>query len=1015
MATIVTRSGKGSPLTNTEVDANFTNLNTDKIETNAEVRAAVEAASDSNVFTDADHTKLNAIEASATADQTAAEILTAIKTVDGAGSGLDADTLDGIASADIARKVWYSSSVSAGTDNYWAKVATFSFNSENYRDAQALYSFTNVNTGPADVGAITLVAIGVRKNNPSNSETNTLTVDILASANTTAFGDDSFKLIDSGGGTDVEFWVQKKVAYASTVTAWLLSYISNSGTTITYNNNAAWQSSTPTGSGLNVLSAGLRYNDYTVWHSGNDGTGSGLDADTLDGVEAAALMPLSGGTFTGNVTLQNTSSPTIAVFDGTRFGSMKQTMLGGLEFAVGTISGSTYGQFVLKQQNGVGSQIVSIKADLGAAVELYHLGTKKLETTASGIDVTGTVQADQFNNDEALPDIRPSLLLDFANSKTLDPRITFTRGSTATYYDGHTTAKAEENLLTYSQELDNGAWGKNDSAVSANSIAAPDGTTTADTVTADGGSAIAHGVLSNTAISSAAATVSVYAKKGSQSVLQILFYGPASNIWQNYNLDNGSLGSGNSSHAEQTAQSITDVGNGWYRCTVSGDFSSSNATDILFAIKSSATSVRAATETNSGTIYLWGAQLEQRSAPTAYTATTSAPIVKYQPTLQTAASGLARFDHDPVTGESKGLLVEEARTNLFTYSSEFDNAEWNTVRTSVDANVIVAPDGTLSADKLVEDTTASNSHYLLEFITKDSSVRNYTASVYLKAAERTKAFVYFRDSSFVGARTGVIDLSAGTIGDADISTGGTVLGNTIEDAGNGWYRVSLSMTSTTNTSQRLEIYAADDSGNITYTGDGYSGVFLWGAQMEEGSFPTSYIPTSGSTVTRAVDSVRMLLASFAGIYNPTESTMFSEFSSISDDTGYVRIWDIGSLTTNNNRFALMHFPRSSVENITMEYRTNNTAQASLSVISNTLVVTNAKVAATWAQNDFAAVANGGTVLTDGTGSIYSSIPRDTLGIGNATGLGNDLTGHLKKLAYYPKRLSNATLQAMTTE
>ena len=1015
MATIVTRSGKGSPLTNTEVDANFTNLNTDKIETNAEVRAAVEAASDSNVFTDADHTKLNAIEASATADQTAAEILTAIKTVDGAGSGLDADTLDGIASADIARKVWYSSSVSAGTDNYWAKVATFSFNSENYRDAQALYSFTNVNTGPADVGAITLVAIGVRKNNPSNSETNTLTVDILASANTTAFGDDSFKLIDSGGGTDVEFWVQKKVAYASTVTAWLLSYISNSGTTITYNNNAAWQSSTPTGSGLNVLSAGLRYNDYTVWHSGNDGTGSGLDADTLDGVEAAALMPLSGGTFTGNVTLQNTSSPTIAVFDGTRFGSMKQTMLGGLEFAVGTISGSTYGQFVLKQQNGVGSQIVSIKADLGAAVELYHLGTKKLETTASGIDVTGTVQADQFNNDEALPDIRPSLLLDFANSKTLDPRITFTRGSTATYYDGHTTAKAEENLLTYSQELDNGAWGKNDSAVSANSIAAPDGTTTADTVTADGGSAIAHGVLSNTAISSAAATVSVYAKKGSQSVLQILFYGPASNIWQNYNLDNGSLGSGNSSHAEQTAQSITDVGNGWYRCTVSGDFSSSNATDILFAIKSSATSVRAATETNSGTIYLWGAQLEQRSAPTAYTATTSAPIVKYQPTLQTAASGLARFDHDPVTGESKGLLVEEARTNLFTYSSEFDNAEWNTVRTSVDANVIVAPDGTLSADKLVEDTTASNSHYLLEFITKDSSVRNYTASVYLKAAERTKAFVYFRDSSFVGARTGVIDLSAGTIGDADISTGGTVLGNTIEDAGNGWYRVSLSMTSTTNTSQRLEIYAADDSGNITYTGDGYSGVFLWGAQMEEGSFPTSYIPTSGSTVTRAVDSVRMLPASFAGIYNPTESTMFSEFSSISDDTGYVRIWDIGSLTTNNNRFALMHFPRSSVENITMEYRTNNTAQASLSVISNTLVVTNAKVAATWAQNDFAAVANGGTVLTDGTGSIYSSIPRDTLGIGNATGLGNDLTGHLKKLAYYPKRLSNATLQAMTTE
>ena len=72
-------------------------------QSNAEIRAAVEAASDSNVFTDADHSKLNGIEASATADQSAAEILTAIKTVDGAGSGLDADTLDGVSSSSFLR------------------------------------------------------------------------------------------------------------------------------------------------------------------------------------------------------------------------------------------------------------------------------------------------------------------------------------------------------------------------------------------------------------------------------------------------------------------------------------------------------------------------------------------------------------------------------------------------------------------------------------------------------------------------------------------------------------------------------------------------------------------------------------------------------------------------------------------------------------------------------------------------------------------------------------------------
>ena len=81
------------------------------------------------------------------------------------------------------------------------------------------------------------------------------------------------------------------------------------------------------------------------------------------------------------------------------------------------------------------------------------------------------------------PSINPSLLLDFANSKVLDPRITFTRTTTATYYDGVTTAVAEQNLLTYSQEFDNAAWSKTSGSVTANADNAPDGTSTADLFT----------------------------------------------------------------------------------------------------------------------------------------------------------------------------------------------------------------------------------------------------------------------------------------------------------------------------------------------------------------------------------------------------------------------------------------------------------------------------------------------------------------------------------------------------
>ena len=82
------------------------------------------------------------------------------------------------------------------------------------------------------------------------------------------------------------------------------------------------------------------------------------------------------------------------------------------------------------------------------------------------------------------PSTKPALLLDFANTKKLDPRITFTRASTATYYDGKTNAKAEENLLVRSQEFDNAIWAKTTTTVTTNSFVAPDTTASARSPTA---------------------------------------------------------------------------------------------------------------------------------------------------------------------------------------------------------------------------------------------------------------------------------------------------------------------------------------------------------------------------------------------------------------------------------------------------------------------------------------------------------------------------------------------------
>ena len=161
------------------------------------------------------------------------------------------------------------------------------------------------------------------------------------------------------------------------------------------------------------------------------------------------------------------------------------------------------------------------------------------------------------------PAIRPSLNLDFANTKTLDPRITFSRASTGTYYDGVTHAKAEENLFTYSQQFDQTDWAKTNSSVTTNDTTAPDGTTTAEKLTAT--ITPARGVSQNPSVLAADYAISFYAKEGTISFAFVREYITANAERVTYfNLSTGAVGTTGSGHTA----SIVSVGNGWYRCVV---------------------------------------------------------------------------------------------------------------------------------------------------------------------------------------------------------------------------------------------------------------------------------------------------------------------------------------------------------------------------------------------------------------------------------------------------------------
>ena len=658
--------------------------------------------------------------------------------------------------------------------------------------------------------------------------------------------------------------------------------------------------------------------------------------------------------------------------------------------------------------------------------------TRTLEESSTGslLSLSGTAYvyitaaAKDVAPQENMPDVRPSLLLDFANSKTLDPRITFTRGSTATYWDGKTTTKAEENLVRYSQAITeaNGYW--NDGGLgtlTVNATTAPDGTTTASSWVPNT-NASSHYFYTMGLINAADQrhVHSIYMKANGYNYGWL---GSYDNIVGGYtyivvNLTNGNIESTyTGANASGVSGSVTSVGNGWYRVQL---------TAILGYSYLSAGAINTATNiagnvpnfTGNGTsgIYIWGAQSEwDRTSATAYTATTSQPIVKYQPVLQTAGTDDARFDHDPVTGESKGLLIEESRVNYITSSENLAGSGGEAGNDGYISNIAVAPDGTLTADKLLQTDGTSSRQRRYDLSGLSTANQTVTASVYVKSDGSWQyAMVMLSDNS--ARRSSVtVDLDTGEITDAGPtgSGAGTYDSSSVEDVGNGWYRISLTGRSATGDVQYYlnvgmsNTATPSDKDYPTFTGNRYKGILVWGKQLEVGSFPTSYIPTSGSTVTRSSDKASLTGASFTEFYNPTEGTLFTDAITSQSSTSYMFYISDGTYT---NRIGTYQNANGYAR-----FLVRSNSSTSVDTLGTTAYSRgdSMRFAAAYAANDVAAVDNGSTAQTDNGVNVPFSTGEAYIGADAAGFVSN--SAHFKKVAYYPQRLSNATLQAMTEE
>ena len=230
--------------------------------------------------------------------------------------------------------------------------------------------------------------------------------------------------------------------------------------------------------------------------------------------------------------------------------------------------------------------------------------------------------------------------------------------------------------------------------------------------------------------------------------------------------------------------------------------------------------------------------MKQGVGSVTYTCATTSTYVDRYGTLKYAAIDEPRF-------EKEGLLIEGASTNIVKESEDLSSGYWFSNRATVNTNVRAAPDGTTTVNKIIEDASASNTHYTRSILSGLLATgTTYTGSVFLRAAERTKCQIRFGDIN--GSDAINVNLATGTI-----TTTGTATG-TIVALDDGFYRVSVTVTISAGNNY-FYINLADGAGSTYYSGDGVSGIYAWGAQVEELPFASSYIPTSTVAVTRSAN------------------------------------------------------------------------------------------------------------------------------------------------------------------
>lgn len=468
-----------------------------------------------------------------------------------------------------------------------------------------------------------------------------------------------------------------------------------------------------------------------------------------------------------------------------------------------------------------------------------------------------------------------------------DDLFTYSRNSSATFINRRIVCgKAEffldtdfvgnvENLLTFSEQFDNVAWTKTDVTITQNAGIAPDGTMTADRIFPSSTGAARQLVQGNTVVA-AGHNISFHIKSAGLSWVRLFAPDGAGGAF--FNVKNGVIGT-----VVGDTVSITPEENDWYRIDVTATTSTSSTIILRLADGDNDANV---TVNGSDGFLIWGAQLTESAKPLPYVKTISSSVLQ-------AFTETLRVEYNPVNGENLGALIEGASTNLALRSEELDNASYIKTNTTITANNAVAPDGTTSADDIVESATGGGVNKKIEQAFTFTA-NDYSFSIFAKAGERKNIGLRMDDgSNITGTVFSMLDGSIVT----NLSSAPDF--ENAQKLDDGWWRFTIAKSRAAAVG-KFEILMADDAGSVTHTTSGGQTAKVWGVQLEQLPFASSYNRTEGGTVSRAADNLSL---PSAGNFKEAEYTVEIKYDFNGISTVAAHAFSISD-GTSNNRFLI---------------------------------------------------------------------------------------------------------------